>query len=95
MKEAVAEEHEGKRKAELAWKIHRINWEKNRFIYDLMYVRKAISRELVRPGPAGAHAPRRTPQWRHRQRLRGCARPRAPARYSGLLRAAAATLSLP
>jgi bud site selection protein 31 len=48
MSEAVDEEHEGKRKAELTWKIHRIHWEKNRFIYDLMYVRKAISRQLVR-----------------------------------------------
>ena len=48
MKEAVNEEHEGKRKNELTWKIHRIHWEKNRFIYDLKYVRKAISQELVR-----------------------------------------------
>jgi hypothetical protein len=48
MKEAVNEEHEGKRKAELTWKIHRIHWEKNRFIYDLMYQRKVMSKELVR-----------------------------------------------
>ena len=48
MKEAVNEEHEGKRKCELTWKVHRIHWEKNRFIYDLMYVRKVMSRELVR-----------------------------------------------
>ena len=41
------EEHEGRRKNELTWKIHRIHWEKNRFIYDLMYVRKVMSRELV------------------------------------------------
>ena len=47
MKEAVNEEHEGKRKNELTWKIHRIHWEKNRFIFDLKYVRKAISQELV------------------------------------------------
>ena len=47
MKEAVNEEHEGKRKCELNWKVHRIHWEKNRFIYDLMYVRKVMSRELV------------------------------------------------
>jgi bud site selection protein 31 len=40
MKEAVNEEHEGKRKNELTWKINRIHWEKNRFVYDLMYVRK-------------------------------------------------------
>lgn len=47
MKEAVNEEHEGKRKAELTWKINRIHWEKNRFIYDLMYQRKVLSRDLV------------------------------------------------
>lgn len=49
LKEAVNEEHEGRRKNELTWKIHRIHWEKNRFIYDLMYVRKVMSRELVSP----------------------------------------------
>lgn len=47
MKDAVNEEHEGKRKCQLTWKVHRVHWEKNRFIYDLMYVRKAISKELV------------------------------------------------
>ncbi|GMH43094.1 hypothetical protein BSKO_11016 [Bryopsis sp. KO-2023] len=46
MKEAVNEEHEGKRRAELTYKIHRIHWEKNRFIFDLMYQRKVMSREL-------------------------------------------------
>ena len=46
MKDAVNEEHEGKRKNELTWRIHRIHWEKNRLIYDLMYKRKALSREL-------------------------------------------------
>ncbi len=47
MKEAVNEEHEGKRKCELTWKVHRIHWEKNRFIFELMYKRKVMSRELV------------------------------------------------
>jgi bud site selection protein 31 len=56
MKEAVNEDHDGKRKTELTWKIHRIHWEKNRFICDLMYQRKVMSRELVsarerHPGP--------------------------------------------
>ncbi|KAK9916588.1 hypothetical protein WJX75_004609 [Coccomyxa subellipsoidea] len=46
LKEAVNEEHEGRRKNELTWKINRIHWEKNRFIYDLMYVRKVMSKEL-------------------------------------------------
>lgn len=49
MKEAVNEDHETKRKAELTWKINRIHWEKNRFIYDLMYQRKVLSKELVSP----------------------------------------------
>lgn len=48
MKEAVNEEHEGRRKNELAWKIHRIHWEKNRFIFDLMYQRKVMGKDLVR-----------------------------------------------
>lgn len=47
MKDAVNEEHEGKRKNETTWKIHRLHWEKNRFIYDLMYQRKVMSKELV------------------------------------------------
>lgn len=47
MNAAVAEEHEGKRKNELSWSIHRLHWEKNRFIYDVMYVRKVLARELV------------------------------------------------
>ena len=47
MREAVNDEHEGKRKNETTWKIHRLHWEKNRFIYDLMYVRKVMSKELV------------------------------------------------
>ena len=57
MKEAVNEEHEGRRKNELAWKIHRIHWEKNRFIFDLMYQRKVMSKELV----SSALARRRCP----------------------------------
>jgi bud site selection protein 31 len=47
MRDAVNEDHEGKRKNECTWKIHRLHWEKNRFIYDLMYVRKVMSKELV------------------------------------------------
>eukprot|EP01025_Chloroclados_australasicus_P052208 TRINITY_DN607_c0_g1_i1.p1 TRINITY_DN607_c0_g1~~TRINITY_DN607_c0_g1_i1.p1 ORF type:complete len:290 (+),score=47.83 TRINITY_DN607_c0_g1_i1:94-870(+) len=46
MKQAVNEEHEGKRRNELNWKIHRLHWEKNRFIYDLRYQRKVMSKEL-------------------------------------------------
>jgi bud site selection protein 31 len=64
MAEAVDEDHAGKRKAEMNWKIHRIHWEKNRFIYDLMYVRKAISRELVRfPAPCASKAVQLSTSW--------------------------------
>jgi hypothetical protein len=55
-KENVNEEHEGKRKAELTWKIQRTHWEKNRFIYDLMYQRKVMSKELVSPVHLAQHA---------------------------------------
>ena len=40
------EEHDGKRRAELNWKIHRLHWEKNRFIYDLHYKKKVMQKEL-------------------------------------------------
>merc|ERR1712194_385257 len=46
MKEAVEEPHEGKRKAECTWKIHKIHWERNRFIYNLHFVDKKISKAL-------------------------------------------------
>lgn len=52
MREAVNEDHAGKRKVESTWKIHRLHWEKNRFIYDLMYVRKVMSKELVSRWPS-------------------------------------------
>jgi len=51
MRDAVAEDHEGKRKNETAWRIHRVHFEKNRFLHDLMYKQKAMSRELVRAPP--------------------------------------------
>jgi hypothetical protein len=47
MRDVVAEGHEGERRAALSWKVHRVHWEKNRFIFDLVYVRKVMSRELV------------------------------------------------
>mmetsp|Transcript_3513 Transcript_3513/g.8429 ORF Transcript_3513/g.8429 Transcript_3513/m.8429 type:complete len:191 (-) Transcript_3513:61-633(-) len=46
MKDAVNESHEGKRKQESTWPIHRIHWEKSRYIYDLYYKKKEISKEL-------------------------------------------------
>jgi len=46
MKEAETDPHEGMRKAEALWPIFRIHRQKARYIYDLFYRRKAISREL-------------------------------------------------
>ncbi|CAG0884029.1 unnamed protein product, partial [Cyprideis torosa] len=46
MREAETEPHEGKRKVEGLWPIFRIHHQKTRYIYDLFYKRKAISREL-------------------------------------------------
>ena len=53
MRDAVAEDHDGKRKNETTWRIHRIHFEKNRFVYDLMYKQKALSKDLVRGCWAG------------------------------------------
>ncbi|XP_016904016.2 protein BUD31 homolog [Apis cerana] len=46
MREAETEPHEGKRKQESLWPIFKIHHQKSRYIYDLYYRRKAISREL-------------------------------------------------
>ena len=46
MREAEADSHEGKRKAESLWPIFKIHHQKSRYIYELFYKRKAISREL-------------------------------------------------
>lgn len=40
------EPHEGKRIVESAWPVFRIHHQRSRYIYDLYYKRKAISREL-------------------------------------------------
>jgi len=46
MKEAEVDPHEGKRKAESVWPIFRIHHQRSRYIYELYYRRKEISREL-------------------------------------------------
>ena len=46
LREAVDDPHEGKRKCESAWPIHRIHYERNRFIYDMYYRQERISRDL-------------------------------------------------
>jgi len=46
MKEASEDSHEGKRKCESLWPIFKIHHQRSRYIYDLYFRRKAISREL-------------------------------------------------
>jgi len=46
MREAENEDHEGKRKAESVWPIFRLHHQRSRFIYDLFYRKKEITREL-------------------------------------------------
>jgi len=46
MRDAVNEPHEGKRRNEATWQITRIHYERSRYIYELFYKKKAISREL-------------------------------------------------
>ena len=44
MREAETESHEGKRKVEALWPIFKIHHQRSRYIYDLYYRRKAISK---------------------------------------------------
>jgi len=46
MRDAETESHEGKRRTESLWPIFKIHHQRSRYIYDLFYKRKAISREL-------------------------------------------------
>ncbi|CAD6333585.1 unnamed protein product [Miscanthus lutarioriparius] len=46
MREAENDPHDGKRKCEALWPIFRISHQKSRYIYDLYYRRKEISKEL-------------------------------------------------
>lgn len=46
MKEAEREPHEGKRKCESIWPIFRIHHQRSRYIYEMYYKKKAITREL-------------------------------------------------
>lgn len=46
MRDAVNDPHEGRRKAEMTWPITKIHYERNRYIYELYYKKKAISKEL-------------------------------------------------
>jgi len=44
---AETDQHEGKRKAEALWPIFRIHHQRSRYIFDLFYKRRAISRGLL------------------------------------------------
>lgn len=46
LREAVNAPHEGKRKGVSQWPIHQINWQRSRYIYDLYYKYKRISKQL-------------------------------------------------
>ncbi|CAO3626048.1 unnamed protein product [Mucor hiemalis] len=46
MKEVENESHEGKRIVEATWPVFRIHHQRSRYIYDLYYKRKLISRDL-------------------------------------------------
>uniref|UniRef100_A0A2P2IFZ7 Protein BUD31 homolog n=1 Tax=Hirondellea gigas TaxID=1518452 RepID=A0A2P2IFZ7_9CRUS len=46
MREAGLDEHEGKRKTEGLWPIFRLHHQRSRYIYEMYYRKKKISREL-------------------------------------------------
>eukprot|EP01039_Chlorochromonas_danica_P000738 gene738-802_t len=46
LRERVNEPHEGLRKNESQWPIHQINWQKSRYVYDMYYTFKRISKEV-------------------------------------------------
>lgn len=46
LREKMNEPHEGKRKCEALWPIHQINWQRSRYVYDMFYKYKRISREV-------------------------------------------------
>eukprot|EP00918_Siedleckia_nematoides_P094758 GHVU01207994.1.p1 GENE.GHVU01207994.1~~GHVU01207994.1.p1 ORF type:complete len:149 (-),score=16.42 GHVU01207994.1:693-1139(-) len=46
MRDAEKEPHEGKRKCEAVWPILKINHQRSRYIYEMYYKQKLISRDL-------------------------------------------------
>ena len=46
LRERINEPHEGLRKAESQWPVHQINWHRSRYVYDLYYKYKRISKEV-------------------------------------------------
>lgn len=43
----VNEQHEGKRKNEAQWPVFQINWQRSRYVYDMHYVYKAITKDVI------------------------------------------------
>jgi bud site selection protein 31 len=46
LREKMNEPHEGKRKCESLWPVHQINWQRSRYVYDMFYKYKKISRQV-------------------------------------------------
>lgn len=46
MRAKMNEPHEGKRKVEMLWPIHQINNQRSRYVYDMFYVHKRVSRSV-------------------------------------------------
>jgi len=59
MREAEQEDHEGKRKSESLWPIFRVHHQRSRYIYEMYYKKRKISREVyeycLREGHADAN----------------------------------------
>ncbi|OQS07030.1 hypothetical protein THRCLA_00983 [Thraustotheca clavata] len=46
LRERMNDPHEGLRKCEALWPIHQINWQRSRYVYDMYYKYKKISKEV-------------------------------------------------
>lgn len=46
LRERMNDPHEGMRKCESLWPVHQINWQRSRYVYDMFYKYKRISREV-------------------------------------------------
>eukprot|EP00588_Corethron_pennatum_P030277 CAMPEP_0194337550 /NCGR_PEP_ID=MMETSP0171-20130528/76664_1 /TAXON_ID=218684 /ORGANISM="Corethron pennatum, Strain L29A3" /LENGTH=271 /DNA_ID=CAMNT_0039101373 /DNA_START=164 /DNA_END=976 /DNA_ORIENTATION=- len=46
LRDQVNEPNGNKRNAETTWPIHQINWQRSRYVYDMFYVHKNISRQV-------------------------------------------------
>jgi bud site selection protein 31 len=46
LRDRVKESNDGKRKTESLWPVHQINWQRSRYIYDMYYTYKRISRQI-------------------------------------------------